>query len=375
MKLEHITKETVKTTETAELKNLVSRANQIYKAAEKSKNNYIDGLVGGDGLLTKNEFNNIYEIIFDELQSRGEHIKKTDLDYSIIKRRVKGISPDELPILILKDVSIGICGDYIKNPKRAEKADIIVDKMFSDKDIEKIQSIIEKCVQKPLNVEKNEKKYTIPLYSLCLCPVSELDVIEIENKEDFFEIKKEEKTEETVETVETITNYDGSVTEIEQGGELEIEPEKNIENSEKDVDNQEKDVTVELIKKDKTINFTKNEEKRIVGGIVYEVNEIDSDNEYVGEAEEIWKGMESWMLSGHKMKFMHAGRAVDVYPVEVFQAEEEIQKGGDKIKAGSWYVTAKVLDDKLWEACKKGEITGFSMGGKATVDDDDENEE
>ena len=45
MKLEQITKETVKTTETVELKNLVSRANQIYKAAEKNKNNYIDGLV------------------------------------------------------------------------------------------------------------------------------------------------------------------------------------------------------------------------------------------------------------------------------------------------------------------------------------------
>ncbi|MGL5428854.1 MAG: phage major capsid protein, partial [Cetobacterium sp.] len=35
-------------------------------------------------------------------------------------------------------------------------------------------------------------------------------------------------------------------------------------------------------------------------------------------------------------------------------------------KKGTWVATAKVNDDAVWAAIKKGEITGFSMGGTAT---------
>jgi len=102
----------------------------------------------------------------------------------------------------------------------------------------------------------------------------------------------------------------------------------------------------------------------LVGGIVYAVDELDSDDEFVGTEEDIWKGMETWMLGGHAMKFMHKGKSRDVHPIEVFQADSATMKGGYTIPKGAWYVTAKVVDDDLWEACKtRGRNhVGFSSG-------------
>jgi hypothetical protein len=40
---------------------------------------------------------------------------------------------------------------------------------------------------------------------------------------------------------------------------------------------------------------------------------------------------------------------------------------GDTIKAGSWVMSVRVLDDTVWQEVLDGGITGFSIGGIATV--------
>lgn len=45
--------------------------------------------------------------------------------------------------------------------------------------------------------------------------------------------------------------------------------------------------------------------------------------------------------------------------------------GQDIIRKGSWVMAVHVTDDDLWQQVKDGEITGFSIGGVATVLDDD----
>jgi hypothetical protein len=53
--------------------------------------------------------------------------------------------------------------------------------------------------------------------------------------------------------------------------------------------------------------------------------------------------------------------------VESYTAPQSLILNGKTIKQGAWIMTVKVLDSKIWEKVKKGEITGFSIGGKAKV--------
>lgn len=53
--------------------------------------------------------------------------------------------------------------------------------------------------------------------------------------------------------------------------------------------------------------------------------------------------------------------------VESYLAPMEFVLGTKIVKAGSWIMTVKVLDAKIWKAVKEGNITGFSIGGVAKV--------
>jgi len=53
--------------------------------------------------------------------------------------------------------------------------------------------------------------------------------------------------------------------------------------------------------------------------------------------------------------------------VESWTAKTDFKLGKEMVKKGTWLMSVKVLDDVLWKKVKKGEITGFSIGGVATV--------
>lgn len=53
--------------------------------------------------------------------------------------------------------------------------------------------------------------------------------------------------------------------------------------------------------------------------------------------------------------------------VESYVAPTDFVMGDKTVKMGSWVMTVKVLDSKIWKMVKDGKITGFSIGGKATV--------
>lgn len=53
--------------------------------------------------------------------------------------------------------------------------------------------------------------------------------------------------------------------------------------------------------------------------------------------------------------------------VESYIAPMEFALNNRIIKSGSWLMTVKVLDSKVWKDVKDGKITGFSIGGKAKV--------
>ena len=51
----------------------------------------------------------------------------------------------------------------------------------------------------------------------------------------------------------------------------------------------------------------------------------------------------------------------------IFEVDATI--GEQVVKSGSWLMEMKVNDDVLWDLTKSGDFTGFSIGGKAVVED------
>ena len=53
---------------------------------------------------------------------------------------------------------------------------------------------------------------------------------------------------------------------------------------------------------------------------------------------------------------------------ESWVAKSDCFIGQDKIKKGTWLMTVKITSDNVWEDVKKGKLTGFSIGGTATIE-------
>lgn len=107
------------------------------------------------------------------------------------------------------------------------------------------------------------------------------------------------------------------------------------------------------------------EEKRLVYGIVYSPDQVDSQGD-VADAAVIEK-MAYDFMQARKTNRVDAGHDFD--PDEGFVAESWIVKGGDPLfpiePVGSWAVGIKVLKEETWAKVKAGEITGLSMAGSA----------
>lgn len=108
--------------------------------------------------------------------------------------------------------------------------------------------------------------------------------------------------------------------------------------------------------------------QQIVGGVVYEPDEIDTQGDYA-DAKEIEKAMyrfmEKYATDTKRIRISHKGKKMFFPIVESFIPEHDTIKGDKPLKAGSWWLEIKVTDPKIWDAIEKGTLSGFSMGGKA----------
>jgi len=106
------------------------------------------------------------------------------------------------------------------------------------------------------------------------------------------------------------------------------------------------------------------DEEHIVCGVVYEPNVPDAQNDKANEVE-IRKAAYQFMEKVQLFKVNHKGRKVKVSVLESYVAPTDFIVANKTIKKGSWVLTVRVLDKKIWDAVKKGELTGFSMAGYA----------
>lgn len=115
-------------------------------------------------------------------------------------------------------------------------------------------------------------------------------------------------------------------------------------------------------------------EKRLVYGVVLEPNVVDSQNE--------WERPETIERTAHlflakyneetELGHQHATFDIRAEVVESYIAPQDLDFDGELtaenvIRKGSWVLVVHITDDELWQAVKDGDITGFSIGGVATV--------
>ncbi len=112
-------------------------------------------------------------------------------------------------------------------------------------------------------------------------------------------------------------------------------------------------------------------EKHFVTGVVYEPMVEDTDGNYMTE-EEITKAAHWFMKNAGDADIQHCfEKAEGVEVVESYVAKCDMEIEGQPVKKGTWLMTMEVTDTNVWERIEKGEITGFSMGGKGAYSEAD----
>lgn len=104
------------------------------------------------------------------------------------------------------------------------------------------------------------------------------------------------------------------------------------------------------------------EEKQLVTGVVYEPDVEDSHGDIM-TAEEIEKAAYTFMENYQHIDKQHDEIAGKGTVVENWIAKSDMTVGEQEVKAGTWLMTVRIDDAETWEEIKKGEVTGFSMGG------------
>ncbi len=112
------------------------------------------------------------------------------------------------------------------------------------------------------------------------------------------------------------------------------------------------------------IFFNKSDDKKLVYGVVYEPDMLDTDNEFANEIE-IEKASHEFLADSRNIDLQHNFQKDYGTVVESYIAPVNFKIDKSEIKKGSWVLVTKATDE-VWEQVKKGEITGYSMAGNAT---------
>ena len=112
------------------------------------------------------------------------------------------------------------------------------------------------------------------------------------------------------------------------------------------------------------IIVAKGSDQQIVYGIVSEPNTIDLQGDRLSESE-IRAACHKFMQTSQRIGKEHSGVA-KASIIESYIAPTDFKCNGQVVKSGSWVMAVKIHDPDLWQAVKKGEITGFSIAGTGT---------
>ena len=416
MKLEEITADNIGQLSEKELYHMHSRAEQLSEATNSWREAFSKNVVGVHNPIEKNHFADAYDIICTEMQKRGILLKKSDLLMCRFRKKMWGFDMTNLrPLTLAKNV-ISLTGQFVRNPMSSENIDVLISEstINNQEDIEKrlAEMLVDETDKNIIINKEFDSTSCVPLYDLVLVPKSEIEItkMEVSGVEEDDELTDEELKKELEDDEDSINidlvdiskpypkehaarqlppaNFDSFARQNDKFGKgihviwgtkagktkvqsIRFSAEKftTAQANKWLKEHKYKKVTeaAKKIEKSEKIGFIKSEDLHICGGLVYTVSkdssDVDLQGDFVDDANEIWKAMEAFALKGMPIKFQHQGNPISAVVIEQFQAEEDLRKGGDIVPAGAWYLTVKVLDNKIWNDIKAGRISGFSMAG------------
>lgn len=113
-----------------------------------------------------------------------------------------------------------------------------------------------------------------------------------------------------------------------------------------------------------------NEEQQTVTGVVLRPEITDAQGD-IYDSDVIRKAAHEFLANynrGTKLGLQHKEFKTGRFAlVESYLAPMDFALGTSLVHSGSWVMTVKVLDPKIWALVKSGKIAGFSIGGKAKV--------
>jgi len=105
------------------------------------------------------------------------------------------------------------------------------------------------------------------------------------------------------------------------------------------------------------------EDERYILGVVLEPDEVDSQGDTIS-AEEIRRAAHGYMEKFGNVGLQHQTFVNDKIKIlETYLAPVDFQIGDETVKAGTWLMAFRILDDSIWKAVKEGLLTGLSIGG------------
>jgi hypothetical protein len=106
------------------------------------------------------------------------------------------------------------------------------------------------------------------------------------------------------------------------------------------------------------------EEQRLIYGVVLvpDVEDLQGD---ICSKEDIQEACHDYLVNSRLIKAQHRA-PTDADVVECYIAPTDIQLGKGIVPEGSWVMVTKIHSNAMWEAVKKGDITGYSIGGRGT---------
>jgi DNA adenine methylase len=107
-------------------------------------------------------------------------------------------------------------------------------------------------------------------------------------------------------------------------------------------------------------------DERFVLGVVLEPEVTDAQGD-IYSAEEVRTAAHRFLSDAPAVWFMHHTplERASVRILESYIAPTDIEFPGGLVRKGTWLLALRILDDSLWGAVKRGELTGLSIRGSA----------
>jgi len=179
---------------------------------------------------------------------------------------------------------------------------------------------------------------------------------------------EEEATSDLIDDIrEVLAEHEAEKAEDEEPEEDEDEEDEDLPEflKEDDEDEEDEDEVSKVMKSYRVpIIVSKAADQQICYGVVSEPGVIDLQGDRLSESE-IRKACHKFMQTSQRIGKEHSGPA-KASIIESYIAPTNFKCNGQKVRKGSWVMAVKIHDPSLWQAVKKGEITGFSIAGTGT---------